>query len=763
MSAQAPELELPKLDKEDLKAVRSFLPGKLLGRTAALLSLALIVLSFAIALNASLRQFLNIELGLWTYGILIGSFLAVVAQVALEWRAERNRRMLQALAIKPGTEQTGYFRIGPYQNTAEDRAKFSRPDRAEATVLEWIKSTTQVPLYLTGDSGCGKTSLLNAFVLPKLRELGWTVVEARAWQNPQGAIQDALFQLKGAPAPKRGKNRNLREMIEEAGKRGRLLITLDQFEEFVILAEPEAQQEFAAFVADLQSRPIKGVVLLLVLRSDYQMLLEDIGLPLLRSKLNLFQLARFQLSAANEFMKRSGLELQPDTLDRLLTSATKLDDTIGLVRPITLNVIGYVLASGKAVVASPDAGDLVRQYIEQTVEQPALRDRAPRLLEQMITEQGTKQPRSEQYLAAVGKLHPAEVRAILNGMCDAGLARPLDRQMAVWELSHDFVAHAVARALGRLRRQALQRVSAYAAPALLAISLLGGLWLMQPYLEERMNWFFIMRPYMEDHVRPFVLKPDVEHALNPRDSFRECDKEKDCPEMIVVPSGEFMMGSPEGEKGRYEDEGPQHRVIIAQPFAVSKFEVTFEQWDACVAVGGCAYVSDNGAGRGTQPVTNVSWYDARRYVTWFSNMTGQAYRLLSEAEWEYAARAGSDTAYSWGDEIGNGKANCDGCGGRWDKKLAAPVRSFPENAFRLHDMHGNVWEWCEDNWHDNYAGDPPLDGSAWRGGIYPALRIIRGGSWLDSPRFLRSANGAGIQQDSHNYDVGFRVARTLNP
>src|SRR5260370_8225124 len=120
MSAQAPELELPKRDKEDLKAVRSFLPGKLLGRTAALLSLALIVLSFAIALNASLRQFLNIELGLWTYGILIGSFLAVVAQVALEWRAEPNLRMLQALAINPGPEHTGNFPILPSHNPSQD-------------------------------------------------------------------------------------------------------------------------------------------------------------------------------------------------------------------------------------------------------------------------------------------------------------------------------------------------------------------------------------------------------------------------------------------------------------------------------------------------------------------------------------------------------------------------------------------------------------------------------------------------------------------
>src|SRR5260370_38755343 len=123
--------------------------------------------------------------------------------------------------------------------------------------------------------------------------------------------------------------------------------------------------------------------------------------------------------------------------------------------------------------------------------------------------------------------------------------------------------------------------------------------------------------------------------------------------MIVVHAGEFMMGSPEGEKGRYEDEGPQHRVIIAQPFAVSKFEVTFEQWDACVAVGGCAYVSDNGAGRGTQPVTNVSWYDARRYVTWFSNMTWQAYRLLFEDECGFAGGAGNQTALSVGDVLGS--------------------------------------------------------------------------------------------------------------
>jgi len=480
MSADALKLvipKLPELDKEDVKAVRSFLPGKLLGRTAALLSLMLLVLGFVIAVKLGLRQFLNIDLAPWAYGLLIGSaFLAVVTQVLLEWRAERNRRVLQALAVNPGVEQMGYFRIGPYQDSAEDRTKFSRPDKAERKVLEWIKKSACVPLYLTGDSGSGKSSLLNAFVLPKLRELGWNVVEARAWQDPQGALREALTRLPGMRRPKANENRNLREIIEEAAKRapGRQIIVLDQFEEFVILAKTERHQEFAAFVADLQSRPVNDLVLLLVLRSDYQMLLEDIGLPLLRAGDNLFQIARFQISAANAFMKQSGLDLQPHALDRLLTSAAELDDSPGLVRPITLNVIGYVLASGKAVAASLDAGALVRHYIEQTVDQPAFRGRAPRMLEQMITEQGTKRPCSEHDLGATAKLRPAEIRAILNGLGEAGLVRRLDPAQGVWELSHDFIARAVARVLSQSRRPWVRPVLAYAAPALLAITLLGG-------------------------------------------------------------------------------------------------------------------------------------------------------------------------------------------------------------------------------------------------------------------------------------------------
>jgi hypothetical protein len=348
----------------------------------------------------------------------------VVAQVVVEWRAERTRRSMQILAVKPGAEQTGYFRIGPYQNTPEDRAKFRRADHAENKALEWIKNSDRVPLYLCGDSGSGKSSLLNAFVLPVLREQGWTVVEARAWQDPERALRDALRNLPG-PRRRNAESQGLREMVEDPAKHAtvRLLIVLDQFEEFVILAKPEQQQKFAAFVAELSSRPVKSLALLFVMRSEYQVPLEETGLPMLRNGENLFQVGRFTFPAAGAFIKRSGLDLQPDAIDQLLTSAAELDETPGMVRPITLNVVGYVLASGKAVAPSLEAGVLIRRYIERTVEQPGIRDWAPQLLEQMITEQGTKRPRSEAQLAADTKLRRAEVRAVLNGLDEAGLSR----------------------------------------------------------------------------------------------------------------------------------------------------------------------------------------------------------------------------------------------------------------------------------------------------------------------------------------------------
>ena len=154
-------------------------------------------------------------------------------------------------------------------------------------------------------------------------------------------------------------------------------------------------------------------------------------------------------------------------------------------------------------------------------------------------------------------------------------------------------------------------------------------------------------------------------------------------------------------------------MTIAKPFAVSKFEVTFDEWDTCARYGGCRTdVSDFGFGRGQRPVIKVTWDDAQQYVAWLSKMTGEPYRLLTEAEYEYATRAGTTTAYPWGDDIGTNKANCNGCGSQWDNKQTAPVGSFAPNGFGLFDMVGNVWEWVEDCYNDNYNG-APTDGSAW--------------------------------------------------
>ena len=248
--------------------------------------------------------------------------------------------------------------------------------------------------------------------------------------------------------------------------------------------------------------------------------------------------------------------------------------------------------------------------------------------------------------------------------------------------------------------------------------------------------------------------------------FRDCPE---CPEMVVVPAGSFLMGSLPGEIDRDGDEGPRHRVTIARPFSVGAYEVTFAQWDACRRAGGCSHNPDGqGWGRGTRPVVDVSWHDAQQYVRWLSRKTGERYRLLSESEWEYVARAGTTTRYWWGGAIARSRANCDGCGSRWDGRRTAPVGTFRPNAFGLYDVHGNVWEWVQDCEHGSYSG-APSDGRAWTTGGSCGRRAIRGGSWETLPRYLRSANRGWLVSGSRSFpregvpvrETGFRVARAL--
>ena len=246
---------------------------------------------------------------------------------------------------------------------------------------------------------------------------------------------------------------------------------------------------------------------------------------------------------------------------------------------------------------------------------------------------------------------------------------------------------------------------------------------------------------------------------NKGEVFRDCAY---CPEMVVVPAGSYTMGSPLDEPGRWNDEGPRHRVMIGRPFAVGRYEVTFAEWDACRRAGGCTHTPrDEGWGRGTRPAIDVSWKDAQEYVGWLSERTGKPYRLLSESEWEYAARADTDSPYYWGAEAGQGRANCGRCGGRWDGAKTAPAGSFAPNGFGLFDMSGNVWEWVEDCGHPDYTG-APSDGSAWLKPGDCRLRMLRGGSWDDAMARVRSAIRYWEFADTRRDVIGFRVARRLH-
>jgi len=248
-------------------------------------------------------------------------------------------------------------------------------------------------------------------------------------------------------------------------------------------------------------------------------------------------------------------------------------------------------------------------------------------------------------------------------------------------------------------------------------------------------------------------------------------QQADLPTMVAIPAGSFSMGCQPGEKECSDDEKPAHRVQVAA-FELGQTEVTFAQWDACVTAGGCTQEpADQGWGRGRRPVINVSWDDAQQYVTWLSGKTGQTWRLPTEAEWEYAARAGTTTPFSTGNCITTMQANYNGnydyadCGAKTGVYLekTQPVGSYPANRWGLYDMHGNAWEWVQDCYHDSYAG-APKDGSEWRVSCGESgRRVLRGGSWFNNPRFLRSASRDWYVAGVRDFNLGFRVARTLTP
>jgi len=242
-------------------------------------------------------------------------------------------------------------------------------------------------------------------------------------------------------------------------------------------------------------------------------------------------------------------------------------------------------------------------------------------------------------------------------------------------------------------------------------------------------------------------------ATEPGDTFKDCP---DCPEVVVVPAGSFIMG----HDGKYEIEGPAHPVTIADAFAIGVYEVTFDEWRACFDDGGCTRMPDDHKwGKGRRPVINITWRDAQTYLQWLSAKTGHRYRLPSEAEWEYAARAGTTTAYWWGDDVGENLGNCRDCKSEWSKRSSAPVGSFKPNPFGLYDVHGNIWEMTLDCWNPTYQG-APADATARADGDC-SYRAMRSGSWYYFSKNIRSSWRFRSDIRVKSYGIGFRVLREL--
>ena len=291
-------------------------------------------------------------------------------------------------------------------------------------------------------------------------------------------------------------------------------------------------------------------------------------------------------------------------------------------------------------------------------------------------------------------------------------------------------------------------------------------------------------------VAALALTAHVRATERPDRAFQEC---ADCPQMIAIPAGSFIMGSPAGEPGRFDSEGPQHAVSI-RAFALGKYDVTSAEFLAFLEETGyqpapcnpILNMSWHAAGKGRAyssspssfepprwPAVCLDWKDAQAYIAWLNAKVRKErpalgdragpYRLPSEAEWEYAARGGTTAARWWGAAIGADNANCNGCGSPWDYHELADVDSFAANPFGLYGMLGNAWQWTQDCWHPSYVG-APKDGSAWMEKTCDR-HVLRGGSWDNLPVFVRSAarNAGGADGKEYDYSslAGFRLARNL--
>jgi formylglycine-generating enzyme required for sulfatase activity len=473
-----------------------------------------------------------------------------------------------------------------------------------------------------------------------------------------------------------------------------------------------------------------------------------------------------------------GLPARPEGLSDTQWSALQAGFAASAAaRPGSVSELLDRLEQVPAQGPDPDAQHAQEQGQEQAQEQAPQAPDAER-------EAAEQQARRQALEAAARKRIEAEARAAAQAAAQAAIERQRRDQEKLARLAAEEARRVRKEELRRqlAERRALEsekaRQEAEQAQRKLAQARAAAAYLAQ---QQRARAEQAARNQAELEVLlPTPASPvaDLEGVL--RDRFLE--GEGKGPELVLLPTGRFQMGSPEHErkiamaagsqKGWLARELPQHWVGIGKPVAMGRYPVTVGEWRVFVRASGWQpsgevnWEAPGFAQTDAHPVVGVNWYDAIEYVRWLSEATGRSYRLPSEAEWEYACRAGTKTAFSFGDTISTDQANYDGNftyngGARGDyRRGTTPVGMFPPNPWGLYDMHGNVWEWVQDVVHDNYEG-APLDGSAWEAGGDQARRILRGGSWLYNPRYLRSALRNGFSSALSNDIVGFRVVREL--
>jgi formylglycine-generating enzyme required for sulfatase activity len=667
---------------------------------------------------------------------------------------------------------------------------------------------------LFGASGLGKTSLVQAGLFPLLRKQHYLPVYVRLDLRNQTAplIEQVKYALqsqihaKSVDAPAISEGESLwvylhRPELELWSKQNQLLtpvFVFDQFEEvFTLGAEnPAAIARLRIDLADLVENRLPAALaenaenghdlsldsqrykVVLSFREDFLPAVEGWRreMPsILRSRLRLLPMSAEQ---AFEAVYNTAPHLVDAELAKKIVTfvaAARHDgratETVGItgelvVEPALLSLVCRGLnekrkAQGKSAfdqaLLAGSGEAIISDYYAKSVDD--LPVRVQRFIEnELITERGFRKPCDVDDARTVHGVTDQELRLLVDRRV---LRIEAQRGTERVELTHDLLTRVVRehrdlqRERARIRRQ--RRQFRNIAIIAVIVAAIGVAWLKQDALLDRYFWYRDMRAPLLS-VGDKHLAPQPGSPITP---FADC--RQGCPQMIVIPAGKFMMGSAAEPDIACDAlrpcESPQHEVTIDHPFAVSQTEVTFDQWNMCVKDGDCLEANDFTWGGGDRPVIGVGWPAAVSYTKWLSRLSGQNYRLLTESEWEYAARAASNDPYSFG----NNESELDHYA--WFKDNSGnkthPVGQKQANPFGLLDMYGNVGEWVEDTFHADYQG-APTDGAAWVTDGDKWRRMVRGGSWSDSPESLRSASRNAGTGDGRTYDhVGFRVARDV--